>query len=387
MAMTSDLHYDFRDIFKAPRIALSGKYLLAQTRPLIYGYVGYLILTYAALMIEGNVLSAIWNDYFIFPFLNLGLSHWYTRALWLLGILGVIASYDYGNLTVAKLALEELKGDLFFPLTAAAAEARNNLRPLWAAALLLIALIVTLSLIQGVIGLVELIPGLGPTLYAILYVVPFFLWSLFVVFIAFGLTTAILTLPAIVTAREKDAFGATFYIYNVIWTQPFRWVSQTVVGVVLAKLGIWILGYFFMRALQLTNFIAATITGEKAGNVILPAYSALEPVNRIISFFTTLYPGSHIGYHFAPQVSPVIAFVQPTAAEYVGSLIIAIGLALVWLVIISYGINIITCSQLISFILIRHREDGEKLTDVPTAENDDPHELKPIPAPQPGTKP
>jgi hypothetical protein len=387
MATTSDLHYDFRDIFKAPRIALSGKNLLAQARTLVFGYAAYLILTYIAMLIEGNDLSVIWANYFLFPFTNLGLSHWYTKLIWFIGIAGAAAFYDYGNLTVAKLALEELKGNLFFPLKTAFAEARANLRPFWVAALLLVILIVVLSLLQGVIGLVELIPVVGPVLYAILYVVPFFLWSLFIVFIAFGLATAILTLPAIVTARSQDAFGATFYIYNIIWTQPFRWLAGTIIGLALAKVGVWILGYFFMRALQLTNVIAAIFSGEKASNIILPAYSALDPVGRVINFFTTLYPGSHLGYTFGAQLSPTIAFASLSGGEYLGSLIIAIGLIVVWLVIVSYGINIVTCSQLITFILVRYHEDGERLADRLATERDDPHELKPRSAPPSGTKP
>ena len=207
MKTTSTLRYDFWDILRAPRLALSGKYLLAQARPLAYGYAAYVVLTYLAMLVEGGALAELWNAHTLFPFTSLGLSHWYGWTIWVVGIVLAAGFYDYGNMTVAKLALEELKGNLFFTRKDAAKEARANLRSLWVAAALLIVLIVVLSLLQGLIGLVVLIPYIGEIVYAVIYAVPFVLWSLFVVFLAFGLTTAIFTLPAIVTARERDAFG------------------------------------------------------------------------------------------------------------------------------------------------------------------------------------
>ncbi|MCX6831616.1 MAG: hypothetical protein NT028_05685 [candidate division Zixibacteria bacterium] len=383
MKTTSTLQYDFWDILRAPRLALSGKYLLAQARPLAYGYAVYLVLTYLAVLLEGGTFSELWNAHTLFPFTSLGLSHWYGWAIWIVGIVIAAGFYDYGNMTVAKLALEELKGNLFFTCKDAAVEARANLRSLWVAAALLIVLIVVLSLLQGLIGLVVLIPYIGEIIYAVIYAVPFVLWSLFVVFLAFGLTTAIFTLPAIVTAREKDAFGATFYIYNVIWTQPRRWVSQTAVGLVMAKIGIFVFGYFLMRALQLTFLTTSLFSGEKVKSIVSTGYFALAPVQEVLRFFTSLYPGSTIDW--MPSATRGLEFSlasQPTT-EVIASLIIAITLVVLWIVVISYGLNIITCSQLIGFIYIRKCEDGEKLGESPAPGGSDPHELIPKSTPVP----
>jgi hypothetical protein len=377
MKTTNTLRYDFWDILRAPRLALSGKYLLAQARPLAYGYVAYLILTYLAMLAEGGTLSELWNNHTLFPFTSLGLSHWYGWTIWVAGIVIAAGFYDYGNLTVAKLALEELKGNLFFTSKAAAAEARANLRSLWVAAALLIVLIIVLSLLQGLIGLVVLIPYIGEIIYAVLFAVPFVLWSLFVVFLIFGLTTAIFTLPAIVTAREKDAFGATFYIYNVIWTQPLRWMSQTALGLVMAKIGIFVFGYFLMRALQLTFFTTSLFSGEKVKSVVSTGYLALAPVQDVLRFFTSLYPGSRIDWMPSAMRGLEFSLATQPATEVIASLIILITLVVLWIVVISYGINIITCSQLIAFIYVRKCEDGEKLGESAATGNNDPHELRP----------
>ncbi len=375
MKNKSTLRYDFWDILRAPRLALSGKYLLAQARPLVYAYITYLALTYLAMLLEGGTIAELWNDHSLFPFVGLGLSHWYAWAIWAVGIIIAAGFYDYGNMTVAKLALEELKGNVFYPRCQAAAEARSNLRPLWVAGILLVVLIVVLSLIQGLIGLVVLIPYAGEIIYAVIYAVPFVLWSLFVVFLAFGFVTSVLTLPAIVTAREKDAFGATFYIYNVIWTQPLRWMSQTAVGLVMAKLGIFVFGYFLMRALQLTYFTTSLISGEKVKSIVSTGYGTLAPVQEILRFFTSLYPGSSIDWLPSAVRGLEFSLASQSPTETVASAIIAVTLVVVWIVVISYGVNIITCSQLLGFIYVRKCEDGERLGESPTQGDGDPHEL------------
>lgn len=373
MALTSDLRYDFWDILKAPRLAISGKNLIAQARPLWYGYLAYLVLTYLALMLQGQSFAEIWSRLTLFPTLGCDYSHWYSFALWIAGILVVIGFYDYGNLKVAKLAFEEVRGNYFYPHAAAATDARANLLPLWVAGGLVLLLIVVLAAIQGVLSLIALIPGVGEVLYALLYAVPFFLWSLFLVFLAFGLTTGILTLPAIIVAREKETFGATFYIYNIIWSQPLRWLGTTVVGIALAKIGIWVLGYFFMRALQLTNFLSTFFAGEKAGNILMSAYNLLEPARPLLNFFTTLYPGSSIGYDWISFSGQY----QPVGAEYIAAIIIALALLALWIVIISYGINIITCSQLLGFLLVHYKEDKVKLTEDIANRTPEPNEIIP----------
>lgn len=371
--MTSDLRFDFWDILKAPRIALSGKNLLAQARPLAYGYLIYLALAYLALLAEGQPLDYSWRTHGLFPFLDLGLTHWYSYAIWLSGIATFLVFFDFGNLTVSKLAFEEIRGNYFFPRKEAAADARGNLMSVWVAGGLVLFLVAILALLQGILSLVSLIPGIGQILYAILYIVPFFLWSLFLVFLAFGLVTSILTLPAIVVAREKEAFGATFFIYNVIWTQPLRWLGMTSAGLILAKIGVWVIGYFFMRSLQLTNFLSTWFGGEKVQNVLLSAYSLLEPARPISDFLTTLCPGAAIRYDWLAYEG----YSSASGLEFISALIIAIGLLGLLIVIISYGINIVTCSQLLAFIQVVYAEDKVKLTEDPSKRSPEPNEIIP----------
>ena len=50
-----NLHFDVRDIFRAPRLALSGKKIWIFLVSNIIGYVSYFILNYLALALSGPV--------------------------------------------------------------------------------------------------------------------------------------------------------------------------------------------------------------------------------------------------------------------------------------------------------------------------------------------
>ena len=60
----------------------------------------------------------------------------------------------------------------------------------------------------------------------------------------------------------------------------------------MAKVGIFVFGYFLMRALQLTYFTTSLFSGEKVKSIISTGYFALSPVQEVLRFFTSLYPGS-----------------------------------------------------------------------------------------------
>jgi hypothetical protein len=338
---------------------LSGKNLLAQGRQLLYGYLCYLILTYIALMVDGLSIGQIWDSHALLPPCAVEMENWLSIVIGSIGMLLLAIFVYYGCLTVARLSFEELKGNYFFPLKEAARDAKPGLRVFVVAVIILGLMVVVFSLLQAVVALIALIPGVGEIIYALIYGMPLFIWSLFIVFVAFGLTTAFLTLPAIITLSEKESFGATFYIYNVIWTQPLRWFSLTAISFALAKVGTFVLGYFFMRALQLSNYAAGLFAGDKMQGIISAANGMMAKESGIIGFFTTLYPGSAISFDWLTTLGAT----EASGSAAVAAVIMYIILILIAFVVLSYGLNVITAGQVIAGLLVRYYEDNEKLTE------------------------
>lgn len=380
MSSMSGMSYRYWDILKAPRIALSGKNLLAQGRALLFGYLGYLILTYVALLVDGVNFSYAWANYGLFPITGLDLYNWYATAIWIIGIVVFALMLYLGALVVARLTFEELKGNYFFPLQQACKEARPNLRVFIVAMIVLALLVIVLSLLQAVVGLVSLIPTVGEIIYAVIYALPIFIWSLFIVLVAFGLSTAFLTLPAIITLSERESFGASFYVFNVIWTQPLRWFSLTAISFGLAKVGTFVLGYFFMRALQLSNWAAGFFAGGKMDSIIAAGNGMMARHTDALGFFTTLYPGSNISFHWIGSYG----YAAPVGSAAVAAFIIYVVLLLIGFVVISYGLNILTSGQVVANLLVRYSEDGDRLTEEVkaeeiTAETNEPTRENPAP--------
>ncbi len=63
-----NLHFDIRDIFRAPRLALGGKKIWILLQVNLLGYLICFILTYLSFLVEGWNISEVWEKYGLYPF-------------------------------------------------------------------------------------------------------------------------------------------------------------------------------------------------------------------------------------------------------------------------------------------------------------------------------
>src|SRR3970282_224428 len=127
-----NFYFDYRDIFRAPRLALSGKKLFIQTFGFVIGYVGYLILTYIAYSLSGFPISETWDSYGLFPLYDFAFNNWISWVIWGAGVAFMLVSWLLSNTCVAKVTYEQLKGDEFY----SAKEAVRFLKKNWKTVLL-----------------------------------------------------------------------------------------------------------------------------------------------------------------------------------------------------------------------------------------------------------
>ena len=57
------LYFDVRDVFRAPRLALSGKKIILFTQANLAGYFVYWILNYLGAMVNGMSFTDAWSLY------------------------------------------------------------------------------------------------------------------------------------------------------------------------------------------------------------------------------------------------------------------------------------------------------------------------------------
>ncbi len=357
-------YYDFRDIFRAPRIALHGKNIIMQMQNLTIAYVGYAILAYAAMWVDGVNLSFAWDVHFIYPIGDIGVVSLWGRLVWLAAFHWFLIWMLRGNLAVSRSAVEEIRGNLFF----SAPEARKYVKErkgimlrAYAGVVAFIGFMVVLGLIAGLIGK---IPYVGEISFGLFYAFPYFILSLFTVFVMFLLTTLVLTGPSAVAINGEDTLTALFDSFSTVTSRPLRWSIFTGSSLVIAKVCTFILAYFAYRAFQFTNFTTGVFMGDK-GKVVFESAIDMFPMSSPgIKFLTYLYPGSDFGFNLFLLGS----YHQTDTVLSVAAHLAMIGISFIILFLFAYFINTVVVGQVIAFIDIRRQTHGEKLAELPDEE-------------------
>jgi hypothetical protein len=365
------LYFDIRDIFQAPRLALSGKKILIQCLGLVIGYLGYLILTYIAFITSGMTFSDIWESYGLFPLWGFTFTHWFSWLIFIIGCLFLIATWLLASAAVGKVTYEQLKGDEFY----SAKDSLKFLKKHGKTVLLtpLSLAVFSLILVVGgvIVGLLGKIPYVGELGLGIFYAVPIFVVAFFVIYTLFIFVFSLLLTPAVVATLKEDIFEAIVQLFSSIWSQPWRFFLYTALTGVLAKLGTFVLGYFTFRSIQLLNWSCGFLMKEKLTDIIDGALSYLTLPSWFFNFFTNIFPGIHFKFHL-PDIG-FGAFLN--WSESISAFLIGITFILIIFGVVSYGLATISTGQTLTYIIIRQKKDEENLLERKTEEEEEEEKL------------
>ena len=108
------LHFNYRDIFLSPRLALSPKKIWVFILGNLYGYITYWILTFMALVLSGEKINEALYDYGLYPYLS-GTD--FSTISWLIYYAGIIFwafSILASSTAVSSITIRQLRGDNFY---------------------------------------------------------------------------------------------------------------------------------------------------------------------------------------------------------------------------------------------------------------------------------
>lgn len=359
------LYYNYRDILKAPRLALMGKNIFLMMFHIMTGYLVYLVLTYLALLIDGGSIKMTWQDYRLFPFGPLAFDSTWAKFIWYLGGVFWMAMFLRGSLGVARSSFEELRGNFFFSSREAMRFIRKNSRIVYRAVIGVLLFIAFLIILGLIIGLIAKIPVVGDVFYGFFYGFPFFIVSLFAVLVIFLLTTLLLTGPAVVAIKGEDAMTTLFDGFSAITSQPLRWTLYLGGSVVLAKFSTFVLTYASFRAMQFTNWTTGIIMGDKQVDLFARGTADIFYSFPYTDFFTSLIPGISIN---PDNFFDLYASADLSWSMSLGGIFIMISVLFILFFIISYFLNTLVCAQVIAFLDIRNATHQEKLAVIPEDE-------------------
>lgn len=353
------LRFNFIDLLGAPRRALKGKKIWAHLMGLAAGYSIYLLLTYAALVLDGSAISDSWQRYGLYPFPSIH-GGWLSGPLaWVIYALGVLLWALITLLAatvVARITYKELKGDPFYASRDGYAFARGHWRAILYSPVALLLIIVFFLAVAALMALVGRIPYLGEIIFVGFYPI-YFVGAMFVLYSLVVLGVLLLYLPAIVALWEEDTMGTTFQAYSITWNQAWRTVVYSAILGVLALVSAALFGWAITAGYHFVNWVFGLpfLMGDKLGPIL--AWAEQLVFSGYGQFFAYI-PGQAAGS------SPLAMGIDPAGLSgwqaFIGS-ILALLLLFIYGSVIAYGLSVITVGQSLSFLIYKFRTDDDNL--------------------------
>jgi hypothetical protein len=350
-------YFDVRDVFRAPRLALSGKKILLQFMGLLIGYLGFLLLSYLAFLTAGSSFGETWEYHGLFPMSDFPFVKWYSWVVYGIGYLFALICWLLASTMVGKVTYEQLKGDDFYSSKEALRFLKKNWTPVLLSPLSLAAFIVFLIVCGIIIGLLGKIPYLGEIGLGIFFLIPLFAAALFLAYVIFIFIFSLLLAPAIVAATKEDTFEIIVQTFSVIWNQAWRYFLYSGLLGVMAKVGIFIFGYFSLRATQLFYFSCGILMKEKLADIFEEALSYVTIPTHLLNYFSNIFPGISFRFHL-PEIGPGIYL---NWSGEISAFLIAISLIFIIFMVISYGLTILSVGQTLTYIILKKKKDDENL--------------------------
>lgn len=351
------LYFDFRDIFRSPRLALSVKKIWLFLKANLFGFSVYWILSYLALSATGIGFSEAINKFGLYPCLycteNTSII---SQLLYWIGITIWIISIFYACTAVSRITFRQLKGNDFYSVADARKFVKNHRYPIILSWISISLIAAFFSLGAIIFALIGKIPYVGELLFALLYIVYFF-GSIFTVYTLIVFITSFIYSPAIVATMEEDTMGTVFQSYSISWSQPWRLVLYNLLLLPIVVIGVAVFKWFWFAGYKFINIIfgAEWLMGTKLHNVVGWATNLVNPKINFCNFLRCTDSVKHQNLLSVPD-SLVLS-----NTEYMAGTIVAIILFILLMSIVSYGLSILSVGETIIFTIFKKKSNDENL--------------------------
>tara|TARA_B100001250_G_C19756746_1_gene770483 strand:- start:21 stop:1208 length:1188 start_codon:yes stop_codon:yes gene_type:complete len=361
------LYYDFRDILKAPRIALSGKKIWIFLIGNLIGFTSYWILTYISFALSKYNLSYILNRYGLYPCLfghDASLVSWFVYYI---GIIFWIFSLFFASTAISRITLRQLKGDHLFSIYNAWQFSFKYWKSIIFTPLTILFIIIIFIIIAIFFALISSTAFLGTIIYSALFPLYFF-GSIFTIYTFFVLINSFIYTPSIIASYEEDIIGSIFQSYSISWSQPWRIIAYNTLLLFLILISIELYSWFCINGYNFINFIFShnLLMGEKLINISSFSISVVFP-NFLIEYLlelrsTFINPINNYYFKLPNLFDNLILIFKPISRiETFSSILLSTFLFLLGLSIISYAFSIFSTAQTISFIIFKMLTDDDDI--------------------------
>ena len=362
----TNLHFNYKDIFRAGRLGFSAKKMWLAFLGSIVGFAGYTLFSYLAYISAGIEIGEIWETFRLLPMYPLGLQ-WYCWLFWLVGFLWLIAVCLLTGVAISKVTYEQLKGDEFYEIKEAIKFTFKHGKSSILAPIILVLFILMLIIMGIFLSAITWIPYVGQLFFALL-AIPAFAVCLFILYLVVVILVSLVIGPSIVGCTGNDTFDTLFESFSVINDQPWRLIVYEFLLRLVVVIGVVILGFFAAKAVFLCHdVIDILVPSAKLDNLFMnAAYYVKLTIPAIM-------PGDianlFVGYIDAIGM-PNLLFPPPYMPAYQGftsaiaSFLLGIIYYLLILFVVSLGTSICWAGNTLIFTVLVKKKDDKNLLEI-----------------------
>jgi hypothetical protein len=327
------LHFNYKDIVRAPRIAFRFQKIWINGIGLLSGYLIFLIFTYLSLLIEGNNLSSVWKNYGLLACSYSQLQNWFSLIVFFIGAASFFAIFLLTNTAVSRAIYMELRKEFFYTWRQAYKFAFRKWISVLGAILtflFMIAFFIVGSFVVGFIGRIPFIGELGN----FLLIIPYLLAALLLLFILIVTFVGVFLVPAIIATSNEDSLGGVFQSFSISYNQPWRLIIYSALSGLLEISGIIVFAFVLKKAYLLLEGLLTIGMGNKFQEISEHGFFFFDKaLPQLYSWMQYLF-GSfseqiYLGFHHIP--------ITLSVSESIAAYIFAIFMILLGGSIISYG--------------------------------------------------
>ena len=362
-----NLYYDFRDLFRAPRLALSGKKIWIFIVGNLGGFISYWVFSYLALSLSNIPLQDALNKYGLYPCLFGNEGPWFAWTLYYLGITAWVICIMLASTAVSRVTLKQLKGNDFFSSGDAWGYVNKHWHAVVFSPIAIVIIIFFFVLFASLFALLGTIPYVGDFIFVVPYLIYFF-GSVFTIYTLFVLVVSLIYAPSIVGVYEEDTMGAVFNSYSITIGHAWRIILYHLLLIPLLLLGLEIFSWFWMNAINFINFVFGcewfmggklTTISSYASSLVYPGWlqeTILCLKNDIVGLFGLCYcVPSLFSNSYAVTSSGISNF------ETIPGVILSVSYFLIGLSIVSYGLSILSVGETLMFVIFKKKSDDDDL--------------------------
>lgn len=358
------LSYNFKDLFKSPRIALSGKKIWVFLVANLFGYTSYWLATYIAILISGTSAKELLIMHGLYPSIQGYELSIVSYIIFYFGIFLWFLSNFLASAAVNRITLKQLKGNEFYSTTDSWNYVKINWKSIISPPIVILFIIILFISLAWVFGLLGTIPYIGHILISLPFPVYFF-GSLFTIYSMFVFSTSINLSPSIATLYEEDTMGVVFQSYSITWSQPWRLLIYNSILFPIILFSFSVFSWFWLNSLGFIIFIF--------GNNIALSDLFLNSSNYAIKLVTPPHLIDLINQfnlNFSFELDSVFLFpifenmniniLEISSLSFSG-LILAIFYFLIGLSILAYLLTVFSVGQAIMFIIFKMKSDDDNI--------------------------